>query len=102
MIFFNTLYFLLISISISTMWSFSEIFRNFRNISSRIPYIKKMLLCPECSSFWVGLFTSFLYNPINLDVDFYMLSNIICGLITYLFAHFLYKKNDDKGINFIK
>ena len=103
MLFFNLLYFLCISLSISTMWSFSEIFSPLRNIASRIPYIRKPLTCPECSSFWIGVLTSFIYNPIELNVNFYILPNIVCGLVTYLFAHFFYKKKDiDNKINFIK
>jgi hypothetical protein len=103
MLFFDLLYFLCISLSISTMWSFSEIFAPLRNIVSRIPYIRKPLICPECASFWIGVFASFIYNPIKLNLDFYILSNLICGLVTYLFAHFFYdKKKVDNKINFIK
>ena len=74
------------------MWSFSEIFQPIRNIVSKIPYIRKPLICPECSSFWVGLATSFIYNPIILDYSFIGLENIICGLITHLVACIIYKK----------
>lgn len=94
--------FLLISLSISVMWSFSEIFRPIRNIISRIPYIRKPLICPECSSFWIGFTSSFLYNPIQNDINFFIVSNVLCGLITHLFAFFLYKKNIANEINFIK
>jgi hypothetical protein len=85
------------------MWSYSEIFNPVRIIISRIPYIRKPLLCPECSSFWVGFFASFLYNPVILDVDIIGFSNIICGLITHLCAFYFYKNiRVDKKINFIK
>lgn len=101
MILLNCIYFVLISLSVSLMWNFSEIFRPIRNLVSRIPYIRVPLMCAECNSFWFGIFASFLYNPIIIDVDFPFVSNIICGLITYFFAHFLFtKKNKDK-INFI-
>lgn len=103
MIFFELLYFLCISLSFSVMWSFSSIFSVVRNIVSRIPYIHKPLICPECASFWIGLFSSFLYNPILLDLDIPILANIICGLITHLFSFFLYprKENVKNKINFI-
>lgn len=102
MIFFNLLYFLIISLSFSVMWSFSDIFSPFRNLISRVPYLRRALLCPECSSFWVGLMCSFfIYNPIEIKFDFFIISNIICGLVTHLFAFLLYAKNEKKNIKFI-
>jgi hypothetical protein len=74
------------------MWSFSEIFTPIRNFVSRIPYLRRPLICPECSSFWVGVFSSILYNPIVLDFDYILISNILCGLITHLFCFFLYRE----------
>ena len=90
MLFFEILSYLLVSLSLSFMWSFSEIFRPVRNFIARIPYIRRPLICPECSSFWVGLAASFLFNPLILVFGF--LSYPICGLITHLAACFLYKK----------
>lgn len=101
MIFLNLLYFLCLSLSVSYMYSFSEIFKPIRNKISFIPYIRRPLSCPECSSFWFGLCVSFLYNPIVLDFSFLFLSNIFCGLVTHLFAAFLYKKKENNSINFI-
>lgn len=89
----NLVYFLCLSLSISYMWSFSEIFKPLRNALAKIPYIRKPLLCPECSSFWIGLLTSFLYNPIILDINVTLITNIFCGLVTHLFASYLYKHN---------
>ena len=84
------------------MWSFSDIFKPIRNFISKIAYIRRPLICPECSSFWIGLSSSFLYNPIILDINIIGVSNIICGLITHLVACFLYKKiNKNEKINFI-
>jgi hypothetical protein len=103
MIFFNLLYFVTLVLSVSTMWHFSEIFQKPRNIVSRIPYIRRPLMCPECSSFWFGFATSFIYDPIVLDFNFFILSNIFCGLVSFFFAHvFLMKKNIDKKMDFIK
>jgi hypothetical protein len=105
--FFDILYFLSISLSFSAMWSFSEIFGPLRNFVSRIPYVRRPLICPECSSFWFGFFASFLYNPIVINFDILILSNLICGLITHLFAILIYrnliasKKRLEKEIDFI-
>jgi len=71
------------------MWSFSEIFSPVRNFVAKIPYIRKPLICPECSSFWMGLLTSFFYNPLIEVVG--IPSFAFCGLATHLFACFIYK-----------
>jgi hypothetical protein len=102
MLFFNLLYFVCLSLSVSYMYSFSEIFRTIRNIIARIPYIRRPFLCPECTSFWFGLLVSYLYNPIYLNINVPLLTNIFCGLITHIFAAFLYKRKvENSSINFI-
>jgi len=83
------------------MFSFSKIFERIRIIVSSIPIIRKPFLCPECSSFWFGIITSFLFNPIKLDYNIFLLTNIFCGLVTHLFACFLYKKEKSNSINFV-
>jgi hypothetical protein len=100
MIFFDVLYFLILGLSVSYMYSFSKIFEPVRNFVSKIPYLRRPLLCPECASFWFGFEVSFLYNPIHLNYTLPFLTNIFCGLIVHLFACFLYKNRDNK-INFI-
>ena len=80
------------SLGVAYMYSFSEIFLPVRNFIARIPYVRRPLLCPECSSFWFGLGVSFLYNPIVLDVTLPYVANVMCGLVTHLFACALYKK----------
>jgi hypothetical protein len=90
-LFFDLMYYLCISISFAYMWSFTEIFIPVRNFVAKIPYVRRPLLCPECSSFWIGLFVSFIYNPIILDMNILFLTNICCGLVTHLFACILYK-----------
>ena len=90
--FFDILCFVILSLSVSYMYSFSEIFLSVRNSIARIPYVRGPLLCPECSSFWFGLGMSFLYNPIILDVTIPYATNLMCGLVTHLFACALYKK----------
>jgi hypothetical protein len=89
---FNLIYFICLSLSVSYMWSFSDIFRPLRNTVAKIPFIKRPLLCPDCSSFWFGFGVSFLYNPIVLNYFNYILvTNIFAGLVTHLIASILYK-----------
>ena len=90
------LVYLLISISIAHMWSHADIFTALRNKVSRIPYIRRPLICPECFSFWVGLGVSFLLNPL-VTITYIGISNILCGLITHLVADALYKSEILRG-----
>ena len=66
MIFFELLTYVILSLGVSFVWSFSDIFAPVRNFIAKIPYIRRPLLCPECSSFWMGIFTSLFYNPLYL------------------------------------
>ena len=80
--------FVLISISFSVMWSLSDIMSPLRNFTVKLPYIRRALLCPECSSFWIGLFVSvFIFNPFSA----FFLGHILSGLVSHFFALFLYK-----------
>lgn len=89
---FDILLFLLMSLSLSQIWSFSKIMSPVRNFIAKIPYIRTPLICPECSSFWVGIFTSFFYNPLfNYFDSLNIVSTVLCGSITHLFAVYLYK-----------
>lgn len=76
------------------MWSFADIFAPVRNFVARIPFVRRPLLCPECSSFWIGFVISFLYNPLVLEGVFNVspITNICCGLVTHLAACLLYKQ----------
>ena len=98
-IFFGLLTFILISVATSHMWSHSKIFQPIRNLVARIPYIRVPLLCPECSSFWVGFGVSWIYNPF-LGVSILgtiVISNIFLGLVTHMVADTLYKKEILEG-----
>ena len=97
----NTIYFVCLSLSVSYMYSFSTIFKPVRNFIATIPYLRVPFLCPECSSFWFGLFVSVLYNPIYTDCKIPFLSNIFCGLVTHLFASFVYKAKSSNIVNFV-
>jgi hypothetical protein len=82
------------------MWSFAEIFKPIRNFVAKIPYIRRPLLCPECSSFWMGFGVSFFYNPLILNVlNFTPFTNICGGLITHLIASVLYKYITSLSVN---
>ena len=87
----DVLVFVILSLSVSYVWSYAKVTKPIRSLVTKIPYIRVPLLCPDCSSFWFGLLVSFVYNPILLDIHVLYLSNIFCGLITHLFASFLYK-----------
>ena len=77
-------------LSVAQMWSFSKVFNPVRNLVARIPYIKVPLLCPECSSFWMGILTSFFYNPL-VSCFPWIVATAFCGLLVHLFAVYLYK-----------
>lgn len=89
----NIIIYLFITIGCSCLWSLSDIFIPIRNfIAKYIPNpFKKMLLCMECSSFWIGVFISFIYpflNNYNL-----LLQAIFGGITTHLFVKILNKKD---------
>lgn len=100
MILLNLIYFVILSLSVSYMWSYSKIMTPLREFVAKIPLVNKSFLCPVCASFWFGLFVSFLYNPITLDITLPFISNIFCGLVTHFFACLLYKEGNSK-IKFI-
>lgn len=93
MVLLDTIYYLLLSVSVAYMYSFSDIFNYVRNKVATIPYIRVPMSCPECSSFWFGFGVSFIYNPIQVDITCIGLTNIICGLVTHLVASCLYRNN---------
>jgi hypothetical protein len=57
------LLYLFVCLGASYAWSDTEASRPFRNFIARIPYIRKPLLCHECSSFWICLFLTLFLNP---------------------------------------
>jgi hypothetical protein len=87
----SILVYLLISIGVSQLWSHSKIFSRIRILTVKIPIVRDALLCPVCASYWMGLFVSLLINPLYPLVPY--VSNIACGVITYLVAGLLYKNN---------
>lgn len=55
-----------------------------------------MLLCMECSSFWIGLFIALIFPPFDYFItsNLYLNKLLICifgGIITYLFVKILNK-----------
>jgi len=91
MILLELLYFVILSLSVSYMWSYASIFAPVRKLIAKIPYVRVPMLCPDCSSFWIGILISLLYNPIILSANILLLTNVFCGLVTHFFASFLYK-----------
>jgi hypothetical protein len=81
-------------LALSYGWSDTEASRPFRNFIAKIPYIRKPLLCHECSSFWISLGLSLFMNPFSEILPIY-LSNIVSGFngffINYLFVRHILK-----------
>lgn len=91
--------FFIISMSFSCMWNSSSIMvpiRNFVATNNFFIFIRTPMLCPECSSFWLALFLSFLWNPLETqNIGFFsyiVVSNITLGLINHMLANILYGK----------
>jgi len=70
--------YLVASLGLCYAWSDTEASRPLRNFIARIPYIRKPLLCHECSSFWISLGLSCFLNPLD-DVCQPIVSNVLCA-----------------------
>jgi len=83
----NFLIYLITCLGVSYGWSDTEAAVPFRNFVAKIPYIRKPLLCHECSSFWISLGLSFFINPLEA-ITFPIASNIFsafCGFFINLY-----------------
>lgn len=92
------LIYLFLTLGLTYAWSDTEASRPFRNFIAKIPYIRKPLLCHECSSFWISLGLTIFLNPLSLLTLPYI-SNILSAFagffINYLFVrHVLKEKNN--------
>jgi hypothetical protein len=85
------LIYLFLCLALAYGWSDTEASRPFRNFIARIPYIRKPLLCHECSSFWISLGLSFLINPLNY-FTYPILSNILCAFAGF-FINLIFVRN---------
>lgn len=88
----NLFIYIIITVGLSSIWSLSDIFLPVRNfVAKHFPKpIRKLLLCMECSSFWIGILTSLFIFPITIPTYNYPLLNNIClGIITYLSVRIL-------------
>lgn len=89
--------YLLISVGCSYLWSLSEIFMPIRNfVAKTFPhFLRKMLLCMECSSFWIGLFISLFVFPFPLNnlLNLFFISSIMGGVSTFLTVKILTNLN---------
>jgi len=61
--------FLLCCLGVSYAWSDTKATAPLRNFVAKVPYIRKPLLCHECSSFWISLIISCFFNPISTNVQ---------------------------------
>lgn len=91
------LIYLFLSLSLTYAWSDTEASRPFRNLVARIPYVRKPLLCHECSSFWISLGLSVVLNPLSCVIMPYI-SNVLSAFagffINYLFVRHVLKSKD--------
>lgn len=76
------LIYLFTSLGLCYAWSDTEASRPLRNFVARIPYIRKPLLCHECSSFWIGLLLTFFINPLK-DDTYPIASNILSSFCAF-------------------
>jgi hypothetical protein len=88
MILSNIIVFILLSVSVAQMWNYSKIFLPVRNAIAKSLLLSKPLLCMECSSFWIGVITSFFYNPLRGEFNS-ITATIFAGLLTHLVASYL-------------
>jgi len=96
----NLFSYLFISIGCSCLWSLSDIFIPIRNFVAKHMKgpLQKMLLCMECSCFWIGLFIGFIFPPFinyslfnNIPILNTIIISIFGGIITYFFVKLLNK-----------
>jgi hypothetical protein len=79
--------YLMSTLGICYAWSDTEVSVPLRNYVARLPFLRKVLLCHECSSFWISLAISFLINPAE-EYCFPIISNFLsafCGFFINLF-----------------
>jgi len=85
--FYNFLVYLFVCLGVSYAWNDTEITTSIRNFIAKISYINKILLCHECSSFWISLCVSIFINPFS-ELTYPFLSNIFsafCGFFINLY-----------------
>jgi len=88
---FSFLIYLFLCLGLAYGWSDTEASRPFRNLVARIPYIRKPLLCHECSSFWISLGLSFFINPLS-SFTYPILSNILSAFAGF-FINLIFVRN---------
>ena len=72
-------------------WSDTEVAVPFRNFVARIPYVRRPLLCHECSSFWISLLASFFFSPFG-DLSVPFSGNVLAAFCGF-FANLLFVRN---------
>lgn len=87
----NFLIYLIICLGVSYGWSDTEAAVPFRNFIAKIPYVRKPLLCHECSSFWISLGLSFLINPLEY-LNLFLISNILCAFCGFFVNLYFVRK----------
>lgn len=84
--------YLITSLGICYAWSDTEVTVPIRNFVAKIPYIRKPLLCHECSSFWLSLALSFFINPLE-DYSRPFISNVLSAFCGFFINLYFVRKN---------
>lgn len=87
----SILLFMLFCLGASQLWSHSKIFGPVRIMLTKyevLATLRRGLLCPPCSSFWVALLLAIIINPTGTP-----LMAIPLATINYLLFGILVKKN---------
>jgi hypothetical protein len=88
----NILLFLLCCLGVSYAWSDTKASVPFRNLVARVPYIREALLCHECSSFWISLLITIVFNPIAEYTPPFA-SNVLLAFCGFFVNMYFVRKN---------
>lgn len=86
------LIYLISSLGLCYAWSDTEASRPLRNLAARIPFLNKMLLCHECSSFWISLVLTIFINPLE-EYTSVVASHILSAFCGFFINLYFVRKN---------
>lgn len=85
------LIYLIACLGVSYAWADTEVSVPLRNLVARVPYVRKPLLCHECSSFWISFGLSFLVNPLE-GLTFPVVGNFLCAFCGFFLNLYFVRK----------
>lgn len=86
------LIYLICCLGVAYAWSDTEVAVPLRNMVAKVPYIRRALLCHECSSFWISLAISLFLNPLSDNVV-PLVSNLLCAFCGFFVNLYFTRKN---------